>query len=130
MATKGPQDFMDAYREMLGNWEKMANEFGAKFLQQKEAAQAMNGLNNAKVAMQAQMKDGMLKALDAIQMPSKADIEDLGARLGAIEAAVARIETQFAAGTKAAAATPAPARTRKPPVKPVPKAEAKAGKPK
>ena len=81
MATKGPQDFMDAYREMLGNWEKMANEFGAKFLQQKEAAQAMNGLNNAKVAMQAQMKDGMLKALDAIQMPSKADIEALGEKI-------------------------------------------------
>lgn len=114
MATKGPQDFMDAYREMLGNWEKMANEFGAKFLQQKEAAQAMNGLNNAKVAMQAQMKDGMLKALDAIQMPSKADIEDLGARIGAIEAAVARIETLLASGGQPADGAPKPARTRKP----------------
>lgn len=115
MASKGPQDFMDAYREMLGHWEKMANDFGAKFLQQKEAAQAMNGLNNAKVAMQAQMRDGMLKALDAIQMPSKADIEDLGARIGAIEATLARIETQLAGGGKAAAAGDAkPARTRKP----------------
>ena len=114
MATKGPQDFMDAYRDMLGNWEKMANEFGAKFLQQKEAAQAMNGLNNAKVAMQAQMKDGMLKALDAIQMPSKADIEDLGARIGAIEAAVARIETLLASGGQPTDGAPKPARTRKP----------------
>lgn len=91
MAAKGPLDFMDAYRQMLGQWEKIANDFGAEFLQQPEAARAMNSLNNAKVAMQAQMKDGMLKALDAIQMPSKADIEDIGARIGTIEAAVARI---------------------------------------
>ena len=115
MTAKGPQDFMDAYRDMLGNWEKMANDFGAKFLQQKETAQAMNSLNSAKVAMQAQMKDGMLKALDAIQMPSKADIEDLGARIGAVEAAVARIETLLAGGGKpAATAAPKPPRTRRP----------------
>jgi hypothetical protein len=121
MATKGPQDFMDAYRQMLGHWEKMANDFGAKFLQQPEAAQAMNGLNNAKVAMQAQMRDGMLKALDAIQIPSKADIEDLGARIAGIEATLARIETLLASGGQPAtvpgsppARKPAPARTRKP----------------
>lgn len=114
--VKGPQDFVDAYRDLLGQWEKMANEFGSKFLQQPEAAQAMNSLNSAKVAMQAQMKDGMLKALDAIQMPSKADIDNLGARIGAIETAVARIETLLAGGGGAAAATgaPRPARTRKP----------------
>lgn len=120
MAENGPPDFLQAYRDMLGTWEKMTNDFGSKFLQQKEAAQAMNGLANARVAVQAQMREGMLKALDAIQMPSKADIEDLGARIGAIEAAVARIETLLAAGAKpaaAATAAPGPARTRKPPAK-------------
>lgn len=130
MAENGPPDFLQAYRDMLGTWEKMTNDFGSKFLQQKEAAQAMNGLATARVAVQAQMRDGMLKALDAIQMPSKADIEDLGARIGAIEAAVARIETRLAAGVKPAAApaTPAPARTRKPPAKSAAKADAKPGK--
>ncbi|PKP67668.1 MAG: hypothetical protein CVT83_08020 [Alphaproteobacteria bacterium HGW-Alphaproteobacteria-5] len=128
MAENGPPDFLQAYRDMLGTWEKMANDFGSKFLQQKEAAQAMNGLATARVAVQAQMRDGMLKALDAIQMPSKADIEDLGARLGAIEAAVARIETQLAAGGKSAApAAPGPARTRKPPARGAAKTEGKAG---
>ena len=117
MAENGPPDFLQAYRDMLGTWEKMSNDFGAKFLQQKETAQAMNGLATARAAVQAQMRDGMLKALDAIQMPSKADIEDLGARIGAIEAAIARIETQLAGGGKSSSAVSAgmgPARTRKP----------------
>lgn len=129
MAENTPPDFLQAYRDMLGTWEKMANDFGSKFVQQKETAQAMNGLATARVAVQAQMRDGMLKALDAIQMPSKADIEDLGARLGAIEAAVARIETQLASGSKSSApAAPSPARTRKPPAKSAGKAEARPGK--
>lgn len=115
MAADGPQDFMDAYRKMLGHWEKMANDLGAQFLQQKEAAQAVHGLNDARIAMQAQMRDGMLRALDAMQMPTKADIEALGARIGAIEAAAARIETLLASRDQpSASGATAPARTRRP----------------
>ena len=130
--NNAPPDFLQAYRDMLGTWEKMANDVGSKFLQQKEAAQAMNNLATARVAVQAQMRDGMLKALDAIQMPSKGDIEDLGARIGAIEAAVARIETSLAAGLaaggKPAPAAPGPARTRKPPAKAKAPSDAKPAK--
>lgn len=115
MTSERPADFIDAYREMLGNWERMANDLGATFLQQKETARAMNSLNSAKVAMQAQMRDGMLKALDAIQMPSKADIENLGARIGSVEAALARIETLLGSyGNPAATGSPKPPRTRRP----------------
>lgn len=61
------------------------------------------------------------------QMPSKANIENLGMRISAIEVAVARIETQLAAEGRPAAA-PGPARTRKPPAKGAVKAGAKPGR--
>lgn len=115
MTDNGNRDYVDAYREMLATWEKMANDFGSRFLQQKGTAQAMNSLSSAALSMRTQMQDGMVKALDAAQIPSKADIEDIGRRLSAIEAALARIETRLAeTGGSRGGAAAGPARTRKP----------------
>ena len=113
MVENQPFDIMQGYRDMLANWEKMANDFGGQVLAREEAAQAMHGFNTAKMAVQTQLKDAMLKSLDAVQIPSKADIEALGTRLGAMEAAIARIETRLLA--MAPDAAPAgPKRTRRP----------------
>ncbi len=112
MADKQTFDIMQGYRDMLANWEKMANEFGANVLQREDATQAMHSFNNTKTAVQAHFKDAMLKSLDAVQMPSKADIDALAARLGTIEATIARIETHLLGG--AAPAAPKPKRTRTP----------------
>ncbi|MBA3897451.1 MAG: hypothetical protein H0X36_10040 [Sphingomonadaceae bacterium] len=104
------------FRTMLGQWEKMANDYGAEFLKRPEAAQAMHGATNATLQAQQAMQEVMAKALAAAHMPSKADIEAISARLGAVEASLARIEAKLGSGE---AATPAarPKRTRTPPPK-------------
>lgn len=109
------------FREMLGQWEAMANEFGGNMLKSGEFTRVMHGANNA--AMKArEVQAGMMeRALDAANMPSKADIADLSARIGRIEDMLGRIELMLRAGPQADAAPPPPRarpqRTRKPPTK-------------
>ena len=54
--------------------------------------------------------------LAAANLPSKADIEALGQRLAAVEAALGRIEDRLRAG-ETAPSRPAVKRTRKPPAR-------------
>ena len=64
--------------------------------------------------MQKAIQDAMGKALAAANLPSRTDIEALSARLGAIEASLARIEGGKSA-SPLSASLPHPPRTRKPP---------------
>lgn len=102
-------------REWLGQWEKLANSFGGDALKSEEFTRSLHGANNASMTMQAAMSQAMDKALAATNLPSRTDIADLSARVGRIEASLARIETLLTAqaGTKPAVA--GPKRTRKPP---------------
>jgi hypothetical protein len=109
MATN-PADF---FRSMLGEWEKMTNTVGGDFLKSEEWTRAMNVGTAAHVQAQGAMKDAMGKALAAANMPSRAEFEDLSARIARMEAQLARIE---AAVTGAAPANrPKPTRNRRPP---------------
>lgn len=116
MADGTPTDPAAMFRQMLGQWEAMANKVGGEFMKSGEFAQAMHAANTARMSTQAQIDELMAKALAAANLPSRADIEALSARLGRIEDALARIE---AGGTRTASETaPAePKRTRKPPKK-------------
>ena len=102
-------------RATVDQWEKLANEFGAEFLQKPETTRAMQQMSAGYLQMQKMTQDAMGKALAAANLPSRSDIEALSARLGAIEASVARIEAGNSniAGPAPARRTP---RTRKPPV--------------
>ena len=103
-------------RSAVDQWEKLANEFGADLLQRPETTQAMQKMTAGYLQMQRMTQDAMDKALAAANIPSRSDIEAIGARLGAIEASLARIEAASAPPTTAAA--PRPPRTRKPPQRP------------
>ncbi len=112
--TSTPTDPMSMWRDFLGQWEKAANDMGGQLLQRPEAAEAMHKATALGLQAQTALHEAMSKMLSAANMPSKAEVEALGHRLGAIEASLARIEAALGAQASPAAAAPKPARTRKP----------------
>ena len=103
-------------RGWMSQWEKLVNEHGTELLAKPEAARAMQAMSGTAMQIQAASQDASAKLLAAANLPSRADFEALGARLGAIETTLARIEQslrQVAPGT--VPSRPAIARTRKPP---------------
>lgn len=109
-----PLDPMAMIRSALDQWEKLANEHGAQFLQRPETTKALQSMTAGYLQMQAMVHDTMGKALAAANLPSRKDVEALSARLGAIEASLARIEAGRNPQTNSGA-LPRPPRTRKPP---------------
>jgi hypothetical protein len=103
-------------RDMLGQWEQMANQFGGQVMKSGEFSRAMQGANAASMTAQAAARQVMDRALAAANMPSRSEVEDISARLARIEESVARIEAlmMIQAGV-APPERPKPKRTRKPP---------------
>ncbi len=111
-----PTDPMNMFRDVVNQWEKLANEYGSQFLARPEAAQAMHSVTSAGLQVQNAVQDAMAKVLTAANMPSKSEIETLGQRLTSVEASLARIEAMLSGGGGGAAqpAKPKPTRGRKP----------------
>ena len=107
-------DPMAMMRSALDQWEKVANEYGAQFLQRPETTQALQSMTAGYLQMQKAIQDAMGKALAAANLPSRTDIEALSARLGVIEASLARIEAGNSL-PQSSISLPRPPRTRKPP---------------
>lgn len=109
------------FREMLGQWEGIANQFGAEMMKSGEFARTMHGATTAGLKAKEAAKEAMSRALEAANMPSREDMIDMTARMRGIEARLDRIETLLAkiAGQEASAgsARPKPKRTKKPPNK-------------
>jgi hypothetical protein len=106
------------FREMLGQWESMANQFGGEMMKSGEFARAMQGANAATMKAQEATHQLMDRALAAANMPSRSEVEDLSARLARMEEAIARIEAMVMAQTGIQPPErPRPKRTRKPPGK-------------
>ena len=101
------------FRDMLGQWEKMANSLGTDAMKREEFARGMQGATAASLQMQAAYKEQMEKALSAANLPTRTDIEALARRVDGIEATLARIEA--ALGAKPPAKKDKPTRGRKPP---------------
>lgn len=111
MTSTDPAAF---FREMLGEWEKMANKVGGDFARSDEFARAMHGAGAATMNTQEAVSAMMARALAAANMPSRAEIEDLSGRLARIEDQLGRIE-ELLGGKPDRPARPKPRRTRKPP---------------
>lgn len=106
-----PLDPLGLMRQWVNEWEKLANSHGSEWLAKPEVARAMQGATAAGLQAQGVVHDAMAKVLAAANLPSKADIEALGARLTAIEAAIARLERRDDPGM---VERPKPKRTRQP----------------
>jgi hypothetical protein len=107
-------DPMAIFRDAVTQWEKMANDFGGQFMARPETAQAMHNATGLALKAQQGAHEAMAKLLAAANMPSKADVEALGARMAAIEAALVRIEGALAKGAPSASPQQKPKRTRTP----------------
>ncbi len=105
-------DPMKIFRDAVTQWEKMANDFGGQFMGRPETAAAMHQVTGVALKAQQGAHDAMAKLLAAANMPSKGDVEALGARLAAVEATLARIESKITAPANAAPGTAKPKRTR------------------
>ncbi|MES2753283.1 MAG: hypothetical protein V4659_01320 [Pseudomonadota bacterium] len=114
--TTPPTDPAGFMRDMLGQWEQFTNRFGGDVMKSEQFAQGLHGATAASMQGQAATHDFMAKWLAAVNMPSRAEFEDLSGRLARIEEAIGRIEDAVA--PKAAPARPRPARTRQAPAKP------------
>ena len=102
------------FRDMLGEWEKMANSMGGGLAKSDEFTRAMHAATTAQMNSQEAINGMMSKALAAANMPSRAEIEDLSARLARMEAQLGRIESAIGA-TPDRPRRDKPKRTRKPP---------------
>lgn len=115
MAT--PIDPAGFFRDMVGEWEKLANSLGNEAMKREEFARGMQGASAASLAVQASLKDANAKALAAANLPTRDDIEALGQRLASVEAALLRIEARLPGGAPPIAPKPAPRRTRTAPTR-------------
>ena len=110
------------FREMLGQWETIANEVGTGLLKTSEAARTMQSATAATARAKAMGGEMMGRALAAANMPSRDEIVGLSARMAAVEDRLARIETllERIAGPAAKPDKPGkikPKRTKTPPKK-------------
>lgn len=103
------------FRTMLGEWEKLTGALGGDVLKTDEWSRTMNGATAATLQAQGAVKEHMAKALAAANMPSKAEFDDLSARIGRIEATLQRIEAAVIGGPVVDPTKPKPTRGRKPP---------------
>lgn len=109
------------FREMLGQWEGIANQFGAEMMKSGEFARTMHGATTAGLKAKEAAKEAMGRALEAANMPSREDMIDMTARMRGVEARLERIETLLAqiAGQQASARSDRPKskHAKKPPKK-------------
>lgn len=115
MTVEPPKDPFSMFRDLVGQWEKMTNEYGAKAFATPEAAQAMQGATAFSLQVQQAVHEAMTKVLAAANMPSRDDFAALGERVARMEAQLSRIEA--ALGAVPVRDTPKPQRTKKPPSK-------------
>lgn len=114
--TVDPANF---FRDMLGQWETMANQFGGQAMRTPEAARALGAATTATATVQEATRDAMGKALAAYNMPSREEVSGLSERMAGVEDRLARIETLLTriAGEPATPAVPPrprPARSKRP----------------
>jgi hypothetical protein len=123
MADKGNDPFA-VWQTMLGEMEKGFNAFANKAMSSPEFSKTMNQAGGATAGAQKQFVELMEKYLLSMNMPSRAQLVDISARLQGIEAQLAEIKallqgrSSTAGATTGPAAPPRPPRTKRPPEPP------------
>lgn len=108
------------WRTMIGEMEKNFNAFANQAMTSPEFSRAMNGVGNVSAGVQKQLGELMEKYLSTMNLPSRAQMADIGQRLSAIEGQLSEITTLLRrthgdADDPSHAAAPRPPRTRQPP---------------
>jgi SMC interacting uncharacterized protein involved in chromosome segregation len=123
MANKGNDPFA-VWQTMLGEMEKGFNAFANKAMASPEFSKTMNQAGGATAGAQKQFGELMEKYLVSMNMPSRAQMVDMAARLQSIENQLAEIKALLLKGRNSAGAqtagpaAPRPPRTKRPPEPP------------
>ena len=91
MADSGAKDPAALWREMVGQWEKTANTLATGYMGTNEFSREANRVMTASRHIQKGMQEVMGRYLDALNLPTKTDIDGLGERLHAIEDELSRV---------------------------------------
>ena len=115
-----PGNPLDLWRQYITDSERQWNAFFKEVLGTDVASNSMNAWVEASLTVQRMIADQLERFYVAFNIPTHADLVDLGERMKVIEETLARLEATLATTTTkrgAAARQPArrkPARTRKP----------------
>jgi hypothetical protein len=123
MADKGNDPFA-VWQTVLGEMEKGFNVFANTAMASPEFSKTMNQAGGATAGAQKQFGELMEKYLVSMNMPSRAQMVDMAARLQSIENQLAEIKALLLQGRNSAGAqtagpaAPRPPRTKRPPEPP------------
>lgn len=110
------------WRDLVSQVEKGVNEFANQGMKSDDVAKGMNKALNATLVTKKITKELMQRYFEALNLPTRPDIQALGERLQTIEDRLIGISTtldRLGGGQPlghAGLSLPAPSRTRKPPV--------------
>ncbi|MBR1218495.1 hypothetical protein JQ557_10880 [Bradyrhizobium sp. U87765 SZCCT0131] len=115
-------DPAEIWRTYLAELEKGFNAFANQAMGSREFSRAMNQAGGATFGAQKTVGDLMERYLASMNLPSRAQLVNMGERLQAIEGQLAeiksllqRVHSDSATPASGLAATPRPPRTRQPP---------------
>lgn len=91
MADSSANDPAALWREMVGQWEKSMNSLATEVMGTGEFSRETNRLMSASLQIQKGMQEVMGRYFDALNLPTKPDIDALGERLYAIEDELGRL---------------------------------------
>lgn len=128
MADKKPADPGEAWRSMLSDWEKNFNSMANKAMEREDFARLMGAATGATSSAQGAFAEFAKRYLETMNLPSRADLANIGERLQVIEAQLNQltriVQTIPGITVPQDAAAPKPARTRQPPSKAASKGDA------
>ncbi|MBI5948879.1 MAG: hypothetical protein HY875_12145 [Chloroflexi bacterium] len=124
MAEQTSPDPFAMWRDWVSNSERQWNAFLNEMMSTDEFSKSMGRFMDVYLNSQKQLNDSMGRYLNALNLPTRSDIQGLGDRLSVIEHRLSGIESRLAAlvpADRAATASPSPAasvprppRTKKP----------------
>ncbi len=112
-------DPVRAWQDFVQKWEIEINEWSGKLTESEQFSAIMGQATKLNLVAQKAWADQMESMLQALNLPSKVQIESLAERLDRIEDNIERMRLAMeqSGEPEAAGAQPEPRRTRKPPRK-------------
>lgn len=106
-------------QQIITDWERRIDSVANRVMGTDEFSRGMNTVQSLQLGMQRAFMEAMAAHLNNLNMPSRADVTELGELLRALDRRVARVETllEHLTGEAAggAAARRGPPRTKRPP---------------
>jgi hypothetical protein len=94
--TQGPIDPLALWRDMLTRWQAVFDQTAGRSLAPAEFARFMNQTMGMSLQLQQTLATMMAKYLAALNLPTRADLAAMDARLRHIEDRIARLDQQVA----------------------------------